>query len=80
MIRALTPNYPLGCKRIAMDAGWLASLHKAHVNLTNAILVGADENGLVTADGVHHEFDVIIFATVGHCCSDDCSTADMSQL
>ncbi|KAI5478835.1 hypothetical protein MNV49_004567 [Pseudohyphozyma bogoriensis] len=62
-IDALLPTYPLGCKRTALDAGWLESLHKPNVSLTNSKIVSADATGLNTADGKHHKLDVIVFAT-----------------
>ena len=61
---ALTPKYPLGCKRVAFDAGWLESLHRPNVDLVNHPIVQVTPRGLVTSDGVEKEFDVIIFATV----------------
>jgi cation diffusion facilitator CzcD-associated flavoprotein CzcO len=62
---ALTPKYPLGCKRVAFDVGWLESLHRPNVDLVNHPIVQVTPRGLVTSDGVEKEFDVIIFATVG---------------
>jgi cation diffusion facilitator CzcD-associated flavoprotein CzcO len=61
---ALTPKYPLGCKRVAFDAGWLESLHRPNVDLVHRPIVQVTPRGLVTSDGVEKEFDVIIFATV----------------
>jgi cation diffusion facilitator CzcD-associated flavoprotein CzcO len=63
-LTALTPHYPLGCKRVALDAGWLDSLHQPHVHLTDSSIVRINKDGLVTADNKQHDFDVIIFATV----------------
>jgi cation diffusion facilitator CzcD-associated flavoprotein CzcO len=61
---ALTPKYPLGCKRVAFDAGWLESLHRPNVDLVSHPIVQVTPRGLVTSHGVEKEFDVIIFATV----------------
>ena len=44
-------------------AGWLASLHKPNVTLTNSPITTATATGLVTADGRHHACDILIFAT-----------------
>ncbi|KAI5479459.1 hypothetical protein MNV49_003603 [Pseudohyphozyma bogoriensis] len=60
---ALWPTFPVGCKRTACDEGWLESLHRPNVTLVSSNIIGADANGLITADGVHHDLDVIIFAT-----------------
>lgn len=64
LYRALTPKYPLGCKRVAFDAGWLESLHRPNVDLVNVPITRVQQGGLVTSDGREHDFDVIIFATV----------------
>lgn len=57
----LTPA--LGAKRTALDYGWLDSLHRDNVELTNQTIVQVKPNGIETADGVLHEHDVIIYAT-----------------
>ncbi|GAA6018468.1 hypothetical protein JCM11491_007009 [Sporobolomyces phaffii] len=59
----LIPTYPMGCKRVAADAGWLRSFRRANVELVSSPIVRVTERGLVTADGVEHEFDVIAWAT-----------------
>lgn len=63
-LSALLPDYPLGCKRVAYDAGWLKSLHRPNVDLNRSKIVKATPRGLCTEDGREHAFDVIIFATV----------------
>ena len=60
----MTPKYPLGCKRVAFDAGWLDSLHRANVDLVNHPIERVTSNGLIMGDGKEHELDVIIWATV----------------
>ncbi|GAA5859086.1 hypothetical protein JCM5353_005896, partial [Sporobolomyces roseus] len=59
----LIPNYPLHCKRVAYDAGWLASFARDNVELVSSPIIGVSEKGLITADGKHHELDVIVWAT-----------------
>ncbi|GAA5977977.1 hypothetical protein JCM5350_006287 [Sporobolomyces pararoseus] len=59
----LIPNYPMGCKRVAYDAGWLASFRRDNVELVSSPIVRVTESGLVTADGQVHELDVIAWAT-----------------
>lgn len=60
---ALTPNYPLGTKRTALDLGWLASLHRENVELVNTPITHVRPEGIETADGQLREHDVIIYAT-----------------
>ncbi|KAK4686740.1 hypothetical protein P7C73_g3384, partial [Tremellales sp. Uapishka_1] len=62
-LEALTPKYPLGCKRPAFDAGWLASLHRPNVHLTNSPITEITAGGIVTGDGVETKVDIIIYAT-----------------
>ncbi|ORY91546.1 hypothetical protein BCR35DRAFT_340447 [Leucosporidium creatinivorum] len=62
-LELLRPSYPLGCKRVALDLDWLKSLHRDNVHLVKEKLVSVNEEGLVTAEGTIHPFDVIIFAT-----------------
>ncbi|KAL1407865.1 hypothetical protein Q8F55_007301 [Vanrija albida] len=60
---ALTPHYPLGSKRTALNLGWLETLHKDNVELTNTTITKVHPNGIETADGKLREHDVIIYAT-----------------
>jgi cation diffusion facilitator CzcD-associated flavoprotein CzcO len=53
----------MGCKRVAYDAGWLASFRRDNVDLVASPIVRITEKGLVTADGQEHELDVIAWAT-----------------
>lgn len=59
----LTPSYPFGCKRPAHDQGWLRALHRDNVELVGNKITEVVEHGLVTEDGTHRQFDVVIYAT-----------------
>ncbi|MBV1879570.1 MAG: NAD(P)/FAD-dependent oxidoreductase [Pseudomonadales bacterium] len=59
----MVPTYPPFTKRMVVDNGWLKSLARPNVALVTDEIVSATATGLVTADGQHHELDVIIFAT-----------------
>ncbi|NNL64620.1 MAG: NAD(P)/FAD-dependent oxidoreductase, partial [Myxococcales bacterium] len=61
--RALTPEYPIGGKRILIHDDYYPALARENVTLITSPIVRADEKGLVTSDGRHHDFDVIIHAT-----------------
>lgn len=59
----LTPDYPMGCKRVTYNAGWLESLHRPNVSLIADPIARITPTGLVTKSGVAHELDVIVWAT-----------------
>jgi len=60
---AIIPDYPMHCKRVAYDAGWLEALNLPNVHLTSTPIASLDETGLTTSDGKHYEFDYICWAT-----------------
>ncbi len=58
------PHYPPMGKRILQDNGsWLRCLLKPNVELIHTGIERIAPNGLVTADGVLHEADVICYST-----------------
>ena len=58
------PNYPVGGKRAVLDNGvWLAALKRPNVSLVTEAITRITPKGVVTADGVEHEVDVIIYGT-----------------
>ncbi|GAA6004417.1 flavin-containing monooxygenase [Rhodotorula paludigena] len=59
----LIPKYPMHCKRVAYDAGWLASLNRPNVELIADPIVAVDETGIITKSGRHVEVDCIAWAT-----------------
>ncbi|WP_019202271.1 NAD(P)/FAD-dependent oxidoreductase [Tsukamurella sp. 1534] len=59
---ALTPDYPVGCRRILFANSFYPTMTRPHVGLVTAAVGEVTETGLV-ADGVHHEVDAIVFAT-----------------
>ncbi|GAA5958421.1 hypothetical protein JCM21900_002189 [Sporobolomyces salmonicolor] len=60
---ALIPTYPMHCKRVAYDAGWLEALNRTNVELVSNPITAVDETGIFTADGQHYEGDIIVWAT-----------------
>jgi cation diffusion facilitator CzcD-associated flavoprotein CzcO len=60
---ALTPDYPLGCKRAVQSAAYYKAIQKPNVSYVVAGVDHIDATGLTTTDGVHHEVDVIVLAT-----------------
>ncbi len=61
--RTLTPDYPIGCKRILIDDEFYPALARPNVHVVTAGIDRIDADGIVTADGTHRQFDAIIYAT-----------------
>ena len=59
----LTPTYEFGCKRILRTSAYYPTFLRDNVSLVTEGVSHFTENGIVTADGVEHEADVIIYAT-----------------
>ena len=59
----LTPDYPMGCKRILMSNDYYPALAKDHVDVINHGIASVDATGLTDTDGTHHQADVIIYGT-----------------
>ena len=58
------PQYPIGGKRSVLDNGvWLTALKRDNVALVTDKVVRITPKGVVTADGVEHEVDVLIYGT-----------------
>lgn len=59
----LTPDFPVGCKRILLTSRWLPALARPHVDVVTEKIAQVDETGVLTADGRHHPLDVLIYGT-----------------
>ena len=59
----LTPDYMVGCKRAILTDAYLPSLTRANVDLITDRIERITEYGVVTADGVEHQVDTIIWGT-----------------
>ncbi|MBF6137434.1 NAD(P)/FAD-dependent oxidoreductase [Nocardia otitidiscaviarum] len=59
----LIPRYGLGCKRPSMSNDYLATFNRPDVRLVTDAIERVDEHGVVTADGIRHDVDVIVCAT-----------------
>jgi cation diffusion facilitator CzcD-associated flavoprotein CzcO len=60
---AVTPSYPLGCKRIVLSSTFYPALNRPNVTLVPHAVVRATRDGLVASDGVERQADVLILAT-----------------
>ena len=64
LLEKVMPDYTPGAKRMMRDNGvWPAALKREHVALVTDKIVEITEKGVLTADGVEHQVDVIIYAT-----------------
>jgi cation diffusion facilitator CzcD-associated flavoprotein CzcO len=61
--RKLTPNYPLGCKRVLFADDYYPALMQKNVALVTAGIDRIVPEGVVTKDGVTHKADVLVYAT-----------------
>jgi cation diffusion facilitator CzcD-associated flavoprotein CzcO len=61
--RRLVPDYPLGCKRILFSNDWYPALDRDHVDVVTSRVTEIRPDAVVTADGAHHEADVLIWGT-----------------
>lgn len=61
--QALTPNYTIGCKRILMSNDYYPALTRSHVQVVSQAIQRIEADAVVTADGVRHPADCLIFGT-----------------
>lgn len=59
----LTPHYGFGCKRPSVSNTYLKTFNRDNVSLVTDSISEVDATGVRTADGGHHEIDVLICAT-----------------
>jgi len=64
LLERAIPTYPPGAKRMLRDNGvWAAALQSPRCELVASGLERLTERGIVTADGVEREVDVVVYAT-----------------
>ncbi|MBP2328069.1 cation diffusion facilitator CzcD-associated flavoprotein CzcO [Kibdelosporangium banguiense] len=64
VVRAnLTPDYPIGCKRIVIDNSYYPAFNRENVHLVTEGIARLTPSGIKTEDGTHHPADVIVYAT-----------------
>ncbi|HXE43934.1 MAG TPA: NAD(P)/FAD-dependent oxidoreductase [Conexibacter sp.] len=62
----LTPRYEIGCKRILMSDEYLPALQRPNAELVVEAIERITPAGVVTADGVEHQADVLVWGTGFH--------------
>ncbi|MGA6206092.1 flavin-containing monooxygenase [Nocardia testacea] len=60
---ALTPDYPIACKRTLFSSDYYPALTRPNVEVTTSGITEITPQGVRTADGTLHEADVIIYGT-----------------
>lgn len=67
LLEKIIPTYPLGGKRALLDNGvWVSALKRDNVDLCVEPIQEITAEGVVTADGVLHPADVLIYGTGFH--------------
>lgn len=61
--RQLTPDYPIGCKRVLVSSDYYPALVQPHVDLVDTPVRSIEAEGLRLADGRLLALDAIIYAT-----------------
>jgi cation diffusion facilitator CzcD-associated flavoprotein CzcO len=59
----LTPDYPLGCKRILRSDDYYPAIARSNVSLVTSPIERIVPEGVVTVDSVLHEMDILIYGT-----------------
>jgi cation diffusion facilitator CzcD-associated flavoprotein CzcO len=59
----LTPDYPIGCKRILISNEWYPAIMRPNVEVIPAALCEIRDSRVVGADGSEREVDAIVFGT-----------------
>jgi cation diffusion facilitator CzcD-associated flavoprotein CzcO len=59
----LTPDYPIGCKRILISDDYYAALRRDNVTVVTEGVTAIAKDGVKTADGAEHKCDVLIYGT-----------------
>ena len=60
---ALTPDYPIGCKRLLISDDYYQAMVRPNVELVTTPIDRIGPSGLTTTDGVARDVDAIVFAT-----------------
>jgi cation diffusion facilitator CzcD-associated flavoprotein CzcO len=66
LIAKVTPDYPLGCKRILPSNDWYPALAQPNVELVTDAISEIRAHSIVTADGTEREVDAIVLGTGFH--------------
>ncbi|MBD8269599.1 flavin-containing monooxygenase [Pseudomonas fluorescens] len=59
----LTPDYTIGCKRVLISNDYYPALSRSNVEVVTDKVLRIEADGVVTADGIKHPADCLIFGT-----------------
>lgn len=59
----MTPDYPLGCKRLLVSDEWYDTLNRPNVDVVRTSIAAIGADGLRTEDGADYPADVLIYGT-----------------
>ena len=63
LVAKLTPNYPIGAKRVLFSDDYYPALVRDNVTLETTGIDSFTESGILQSNGVSNDFDVVIYAT-----------------
>ena len=75
--RKLTPDHPMGCKRLVFSSDYLPALTRPNVEVLNSPARYLKARSLVTEDGTEREVDAVVCAT-GYAAADYLGQLDVS--
>jgi cyclohexanone monooxygenase len=75
--RRLTPDHPMGCKRLVFSSDYLPALTRPNVEVLNSPAQSLRARSLVTEDGTERDVDVVVCAT-GYAAADYLGQLDVS--
>ncbi|HEX2316273.1 MAG TPA: NAD(P)/FAD-dependent oxidoreductase [Thermomonospora sp.] len=61
--KALTPGYPMGCKRVLISNAYYPALTRPNVELVTDAVTEITPRGVRTADGTERAVDVLVYGT-----------------
>lgn len=64
--RTVTPDYPMGCKRVLFSSDYYPAVAQPNVDIVTTGITAVTQSGITTADGAEHPVDVIVYGTGFH--------------
>ena len=61
--KTLTPDYTIGCKRVLISNDYYPALSRSNVEVVTTSVLRIEADGVITADGIKHPADCLIFGT-----------------
>lgn len=61
--KTLTPDYTIGCKRVLISNDYYPALSRSNVEVVTDPVLRIEADGVITADGIKHPADCLIFGT-----------------